>query len=92
MTQKQTASAAEHLVAAAVSGESLALSRLITALENDLPTAPALIAALQPHLKGCLVVGFTGPPGAGKSTLVGAYITTLRSSGQDGWGHCRRSL
>jgi LAO/AO transport system kinase len=33
---------------------------------------------MQPHLGHALVVGFTGPPGAGKSTLVNAYVQRLR--------------
>jgi LAO/AO transport system kinase len=44
--------------------------------------APALLQALQPHLGHALVVGFTGPPGAGKSTLVNAVIETLRRQGR----------
>ncbi len=43
---------------------------------------PALIAALTPHLGRALVVGFTGPPGAGKSTLVNAYVEALRRAGK----------
>ena len=37
---------------------------------------------MQPHLGHALVVGFTGPPGAGKSTLVNAVIETLRQQGR----------
>jgi LAO/AO transport system kinase len=59
-------------------GELLALSRVATELERLSPAAPQLIAELTPHLGRAMVVGFTGPPGAGKSTLVNAYITVLR--------------
>ncbi|MGL4397421.1 MAG: methylmalonyl Co-A mutase-associated GTPase MeaB, partial [Hyphomicrobium sp.] len=41
--------------------------------------APDILRALQPHLGHALVVGFTGPPGAGKSTLVNATIAHLRA-------------
>lgn len=46
------------------------------------PAAPTLLQAMQPHLGHALVVGFTGPPGAGKSTLVNALIRHARSLGQ----------
>ena len=54
----------------------------ITELERLSPRASALIEALQPHLGRALVVGFTGPPGAGKSTLVNALIAALRRQGR----------
>jgi LAO/AO transport system kinase len=41
-----------------------------------------LLKALQPHLGHALVAGITGPPGAGKSTLVNAVIEHLRSQGR----------
>ena len=50
-----------------------AISRAVTELERLSPAVPALLQAMQPHLGHALVVGFTGPPGAGKSTLVNAY-------------------
>jgi len=46
------------------------------------PGALDLIAALAPRLGRALVTGFTGPPGAGKSTLVNAYIRHLRGLDQ----------
>ena len=63
-------------------GEAAALSRAITALERLAPAAPDLIAEMAPHLGRAVVVGFTGPPGAGKSTLVSAYVTELRARGR----------
>lgn len=70
----------EDLAAGLIKGEVLPLSRAITILENDLPPAPAILRALQPHLGRALVVGITGAPGVGKSTLVNAYITHLRQA------------
>jgi LAO/AO transport system kinase len=64
------------------SGERRAISSVITELERLSAAAPALLQALQPHLGHTLVVGFTGPPGAGKSTLVNAVIAHLRQHGR----------
>lgn len=63
-------------------GERRAISSVITELERLSTAAPALLQALQPHLGHALVVGFTGPPGAGKSTLVNAVISNLRAQGR----------
>jgi len=70
------------LVARMRTGERLATSRIVTELERASPAMPAIVAALAPHLGRALVVGFTGPPGGGKSTLVNAYVGTLRAAGK----------
>jgi len=61
-------------------GERRAIATAITELERLSASAPALLRAMQPHLGRALVVGFTGPPGAGKSTLVNAVIAELRAA------------
>lgn len=63
-------------------GERRAISAAITELERLSSAAPELLQAIQPYLGHALVVGFTGPPGAGKSTLVNAVIAHLRSQGR----------
>ena len=68
------------LVARMRQGERRATSAAITELERLSSAAPALIRELQPYLGKALVVGFTGPPGAGKSTLVNSVIGHLRKS------------
>jgi LAO/AO transport system kinase len=73
---------AASLAARVVAGERRAIATAITELERLSPIAPALIRALQPHLGRALVAGFTGPPGAGKSTLVNAVIGALRTAGK----------
>ena len=55
-----------------------ALSRLISLAENADPDALAALEALGRPAKPTKVVGITGPPGAGKSSLINSFIQTLR--------------
>ncbi len=71
-----------QILAGLDAGERRAVARACTLLETLRPGARELIAALQPRLGQAVVYGFTGPPGAGKSTLVNALIAVLRRSGQ----------
>ncbi len=70
------------LIADLRAGKRRAIAQVITELERLSSAAPALLQALQPYLGHALVVGFTGPPGAGKSTLVNATIEHLRKLGR----------
>lgn len=63
-------------------GERRAIAGAITGLETLSAGAPELLRAMQPYLGHGLVVGFTGPPGAGKSTLVNALIHHVRQDGR----------
>ncbi|CAN1721109.1 putative GTPase PH0274 [Hyphomicrobium sp. 1Nfss2.1] len=74
----ETEPQAAALIARMRAGERRATALVITELERLSPAAPLLLRAMQPHLGHALVVGFTGPPGAGKSTLVNAVIAELR--------------
>ncbi len=65
-----------------VTGEQASLARSITAVENETQEGAAILASVQQHLGRALVIGVTGPPGAGKSTLVSALITELRRRGR----------
>ncbi len=74
--------AVSALVDRVVARERRAVSEAVTDLERLSPRSPGLLQALQPHLGHALVAGFTGPPGAGKSTLVNAVIRELRAAGK----------
>lgn len=63
------------------SGDKLALARAITIVENDLDGAEELLASIRPE-NAAPIVGITGPPGAGKSTLINSLITLLTSQGK----------
>ena len=63
-------------------GSQRALSRLITLAENgDSSLYPAMTALFE-KVGQSRVLGITGPPGAGKSTLIGAFIKEIRQRGQ----------
>jgi LAO/AO transport system kinase len=66
---------AERLLA----GEKRALARAISLVENGDPAGAELVAELYPRTGSARIVGFTGPPGVGKSTLIGALVKDLRA-------------
>ncbi|WP_026928960.1 methylmalonyl Co-A mutase-associated GTPase MeaB [Glycomyces tenuis] len=71
------------LTAAARAGDRRAVARLLTAVENHSDEAPAIAAALAEGRApaSATVVGVTGSPGVGKSTLVSALIGAWREAG-----------
>ncbi len=62
-----------------LAGDKRALARAISLVEDDDPEGWALVKEVYPHTGKAAVVGFTGPPGAGKSTLIGALIKHRRA-------------
>ncbi|MDB5857774.1 MAG: meaB [Ramlibacter sp.] len=65
----------------ALAGQRASLARAITAVEENTVDAARVLQAIYPLVGRALVVGFTGAPGAGKSTLVAACITEARRRG-----------
>jgi len=67
-----------NLVAAALDGDRYALARLISLIEDRDPAAQDALGALFPHTGRAHLIGVTGPPGSGKSTLVNVLTQRLR--------------
>jgi GTPase len=63
-------------------GDRRALARAITLVENDRPEGWELVKDVYPYTGKAAVFGFTGPPGVGKSTLIGALTKARRASGR----------
>ena len=70
------------LASAARSGDRRALGRLLTEVEDRSRVARAALGELYPLAGAAHLVGITGPPGAGKSTLVTALVAEARSAGR----------
>jgi LAO/AO transport system kinase len=62
-----------------LSGDKRALARGITLVENSDPAGFALVREIYPRTGKARMIGFTGPPGVGKSTLLGALTKHARS-------------
>jgi LAO/AO transport system kinase len=71
----------DALLANMLAGDRLALARLITQVENRTAAVPAIMQAVHGRGHDAYVVGLTGPPGAGKSTLADRLTALLRGEG-----------
>ena len=65
-----------------LAGNRLALSRAITAIENEYDEATEIMRELYPHTGHAYVLGITGPPGAGKSTMTEKIAKAYRDQGK----------
>src|SRR4051812_1272252 len=72
----------DDLAARVIAGEARAMARAITLVENEDPAAAALIRGIFPRTGRAAILGVTGPPGAGKSTLVDRLTAALRAAGK----------
>ncbi|MBZ0124415.1 MAG: ATP/GTP-binding protein, partial [Roseovarius sp.] len=70
--------ALNELVAAVLAGKDRAVARAISEVENATTAGRTLLAALRLHAGRARSIGITGPPGAGKSTLIGALVAEYR--------------
>ncbi len=69
------------MLGALVGGDAGALARAISSVERRTAKGREILQAIQPHLGQARVVGITGVPGAGKSTLISRYVGELRRAG-----------
>ena len=63
-------------------GDPRAIARVISHIENETPEGAALVSRLYPSSGRAFLIGVTGPPGAGKSTLVDRLIGLRRAAGR----------
>jgi len=81
VTHAATVSSPDEQVAAVRGGDRRALAAAVTTLERGGAAAQRLLGALGANVGRAHVIGITGPPGAGKSTLVNALIRAWRGAG-----------
>ena len=72
----------DGLVERLLAGDRRALARVISRLEREDPETPEVVAELYPHTGQALSVGFTGPPGVGKSSIIAKLIELYRKEGK----------
>jgi len=71
----------EAMVEALLTGRIAPLARAVSVVENGRAGFEELLAALHPHLGRARRIGITGPPGAGKSTVIRRLVAAYRASG-----------
>jgi LAO/AO transport system kinase len=71
-----------ELVDRMLTGDRVALARLMTLVENRAPELPGLMSRLYGRTGRAHVIGLTGPPGAGKSTLTDRITARFRAAGR----------
>jgi GTPase len=72
----------DTLTTRVLAGDPRALARAITLIEDDRPAGAAVLRGVFARTGRAYVIGVTGPPGAGKSTLVDQLVRLIRASGR----------
>ena len=72
----------EQLAAGVRAGDRRALARAISLVENGDPTSYELVRELYPETGKAFVIGVTGPPGVGKSSLISSLVRHVREDGR----------
>jgi LAO/AO transport system kinase len=70
----------DELLAGARAGRIADIARLVSIVENEEPEAADVVRATYAHTGRAMLIGFTGPPGTGKSTLVSALTAAYRKT------------
>jgi GTPase len=83
-----TATLADRVLA----GDPRAMARAISLIEDEDPASADVVRAIFPHTGRAYLVGVTGPPGAGKSTLVDRLVAAFRASAAPGSQEARPSV
>jgi LAO/AO transport system kinase len=78
-----TGRTADDLAEPLLAGDKRALARAISLVENDDPEGWELVRRVYPKTGNAAMVGFTGPPGVGKSTLIGTLVKHARERDRD---------
>lgn len=72
----------EQLALGVIEGQPAAIARAVTAIENDLPGGREVLDRIFPRTGRAHIIGITGPPGSGKSSLVNEIIRASRADGR----------
>lgn len=72
----------EQLIDGVLKGDHRFIAKTITLIENDLPESQKIVSSLYSHSGKAHMVGITGPPGSGKSTLIQKLVEELRRRGK----------
>ena len=65
-----------------LAGDRRALARVISKIEREDPETTEIVAGIYPHTGQALTVGFTGPPGVGKSSVIAELVKLYRGDGK----------
>ena len=72
----------DGLVGRLLGGDRRALARVISKIEREDPDVPEVVREIYPHTGDAVTVGFTGPPGVGKSSIIAKLIKLYREEGK----------